>query len=104
MNNKTLLFIPGYNCEKQIPRVLDQLDSDILPYISQTIMINNRSTDNTEATVKTWMAAHPEIPFTLLRNDENYGLGGSHKVAFDYALNNGFDRSEEHTSELQSQR
>lgn len=91
MNNKTLLFIPGYNCEKQIPRVLDQLDSDILPYISQTIMINNRSTDNTEATVKTWMAAHPEIPFTLLRNDENYGLGGSHKVAFDYALNNGFD-------------
>ena len=48
MSYKNLLFIPGYNCEKQIPRVLDQLDSNILPYISQTIMVNNRSTDITQ--------------------------------------------------------
>ena len=27
----------------------------------------------------------------LLRNDENYGLGGSHKVAFQYAVQHGFD-------------
>ena len=28
---------------------------------------------------------------SLLRNDDNYGLGGSHKVAFQYAVDHGFD-------------
>ncbi len=28
---------------------------------------------------------------TLVRNNENYGLGGSHKVAFSYAIKNEFD-------------
>ena len=28
--DKILLFIPGYNCEKQIVRVLEQLDEGIL--------------------------------------------------------------------------
>src|SRR5699024_2117559 len=27
----------------------------------------------------------------LLRNNKNYGLGGSHKVAFNYAIQNNFD-------------
>jgi glycosyltransferase involved in cell wall biosynthesis len=31
------------------------------------------------------------VPVDLLRNRENYGLGGSHKVAFSYAIEHGFD-------------
>ena len=31
------------------------------------------------------------MPLKLLRNRENYNLGGSHKVAFNYAVKNGFD-------------
>lgn len=31
------------------------------------------------------------IPVKLLRKDKNYGLGGSHKVSFNYAIENGFD-------------
>ena len=27
---------------------------------------------------------------SLIRNDDNYGLGGSHKVAFNYAMENEF--------------
>ena len=49
------------------------------------IVVNNRSTDGTEAAVQDWMARHPDAPVRLLRNDRNYGLGGSHKVAFGYA-------------------
>ena len=29
--------------------------------------------------------------FRIIRNKHNYGLGGSHKIAFKYAINNGFD-------------
>ena len=34
MEDKILLFIPGYNCEKQIIRVLNQLNEEIMEYIS----------------------------------------------------------------------
>lgn len=91
MKDRILLFIPGYNCEKQVIRVLGQLDDEIMKYISKVIMVNNRSTDNTENVVAQFIENNPQIPMALLRNDDNYGLGGSHKVAFDYAMNNGFD-------------
>jgi glycosyltransferase involved in cell wall biosynthesis len=88
---KILLFIPMYNCEKQITRVMDQIDSEILKYIDETIVINNRSTDNGENIVDEYIKSNKiNGTISLLRNDENYGLGGSHKVAFDYAMRNDF--------------
>ena len=87
---KLLVFIPAYNCEKQVTRVLSQLlDKRIAPWVGECIVVNNRSTDGTEAAVQDWMARHPDAPVRLLRNDRNYGLGGSHKVAFGYAAATG---------------
>lgn len=90
--DKILLFIPMYNCEKQIVRVLEQLKGEVAPFIAETVIVNNRSTDNGENAViekLKWL----ELPFAanVLRNNENYGLGGSHKVAFAYAIKNCFD-------------
>lgn len=88
---KLLVFIPAYNCEKQVTRVLSQLlDKRIAPWVGECIVVNNRSTDGTEAAVQDWMARHPDAPVSLLRNDCNYGLGGSHKVAFGYAAAHGY--------------
>lgn len=89
--SKTLVFIPMYNCEKQITRVLSQFDEEVLKYISEIIVVNNRSTDKGEDAVLNFKKEHPEVPVKLLRNRENYGLGGSHKVAFNYAVKNCFD-------------
>ncbi len=89
--DKILLFIPAYNCEKQIVRVLDQLTPAIMAFVSKVIVVNNRSTDGTEEAVLDYMHAHALLPITLLRNRENYGLGGSHKVAFKYAKEHGYD-------------
>lgn len=90
--NKILLFIPMYNCEKQIVRVLRQLTGEVCAYISEVIVVNNRSTDHGEEAVQNHLQKH-SLPCVvrLLRNDENYGLGGSHKVAFQYAVQHGFD-------------
>ncbi|MCR5774602.1 MAG: glycosyltransferase family 2 protein [Lachnospiraceae bacterium] len=88
---RILLFIPAYNCEKQIVRVLDSLDSKVMQYIDDIIVINNRSTDNTEEAVREYMKEHPYLPVSLFRNKDNYGLGGSHKVAFNYAIKQGYD-------------
>ena len=90
--DRILLFIPMYNCEKQIVRVLAQLRGEASAYLTQVIVVNNRSTDGGEQAVIDWLKANPlPMPVTLLRNDANYGLGGSHKVAFAYALEHGFD-------------
>lgn len=89
--DKILLFIPAYNCKDQIKRVLDQLDPAVMAFIHKVIVVNNRSTDETEEAVLDYMHAHASMPITLLRNRENYGLGGSHKVAFSYAIENGYD-------------
>ena len=90
MKDKILLFIPGYNCEKQVVRVLKQLDKKVMKYINEIIFVNNRSTDNTEKAVLEFKK-ESGLPIKVLRNDENYNLGGSHKVAFNYALENKFD-------------
>ncbi|MFT4186145.1 MAG: glycosyltransferase family 2 protein [Micrococcaceae bacterium] len=89
--DKILLFIPAYNCEKQIIRVLKQIDKKVLEYISEVIVVNNRSTDNTEAVSRKFSMENPDLNIRILRNRANYNLGGSHKVAFKYAVENNFD-------------
>lgn len=92
MRDRILLFIPMYNCEKQIVRVLHQLTPEICRFFSEVIIVNNRSTDNGETAVQDYLEMEPiRVPVKLLRNRENYGLGGSHKVAFQYAIENAFD-------------
>ena len=91
MSERMLLFIPAYNCEKQICRVLDQLDKQVLSYFEEVLVVNNRSTDDTEKAVLEYLKEHPDLPVKLMRNTENYGLGGSQKMAFHYALDHGYD-------------
>ncbi len=92
MINKILLFIPMYNCEKQIVRVLAQLTGEVCSFLSEVIVVNNRSTDNGEEAVIDYLGENKlPVKVSLLRNDDNYGLGGSHKVAFQYAVRNKFD-------------
>ena len=88
---KILLFIPAYNCAKQITRVLRSLDGHVMKYISEVIVVNNRSTDGTEDAVREFQRTHSYMNLKLFRNKDNYGLGGSHKVAFNYAVDHKFD-------------
>jgi dolichol-phosphate mannosyltransferase len=90
-SERILLFIPAYNCAKQIPRVIAQITPDIRTLISEVIVVNNRATDDTEARAKDALTELGDFPASILRNDGNYGLGGSHKVAFNYARENNFD-------------
>ena len=89
--DKFLVFIPMYNCENQIARVLAQLEGEIREYISEVIIVNNRSTDNSVDNAIAFAKEHPDLPVKIMTNQDNYWLGGSHKVAFKYAIDNDFD-------------
>lgn len=88
---KIMLFIPAYNCEKQIIRVLRSITPEISSLFTEIVVVENRSTDETIDSIKEGLSEITGCITTLLRNDENYGLGGSHKVAFNYAITNGYD-------------
>lgn len=89
---KILIFIPMYNCEKQIPRVLGRIAAlgANQALFSGVLVVDNRSTDGSREAALEAMQ-NLSIPAELVRNCENYSLGGSHKVAFRYAVEHGYD-------------
>lgn len=91
MSERILVFIPMYNCERQIGRVLGQFDPAVQRLFDEIIVIDNRSTDGSRSAAAAAARSIAGIPVRVLLNDRNFGLGGSHKVGFDYALRNGFD-------------
>ena len=67
---KILLFIPMYNCEKQIVRVLKQINKSNEKFLTEIIIVNNRSTDKGEQAVIDYVIKRNfNIPVSILRND-----------------------------------
>lgn len=88
---KILVFIPMYNCQRQIPRVLAKFSKDIQSYLTEIIVVDNGSRDNSLDSAQKALENITETKVTLVQNCDNYSLGGSHKVAFNYAIEHGFD-------------
>ncbi len=88
---KILIFVPMYNCEKQIPRVIDQL-AGIQDSFDEAIIIDNRSVDNSiDSAKEAILSKELKDKVKVLQNSQNYSLGGSHKVAFQYAFEHNYD-------------
>lgn len=90
--SRVLVFVPMYNCEKQIPRVLAQFTPEVARQFARVLVIDNRSTDRSAEVAAPLIERMQGIEALLVRNRENYGLGGSHKVGFRHALEHRFDR------------
>ncbi|MEM9045662.1 MAG: glycosyltransferase family 2 protein [Pseudomonadota bacterium] len=87
-----LVFIPMFNCAPQIPRVLKQLHRpEVAALVEGVVCIDNRSDDGTAEAAKEALSHLPIRSRVLLRNDQNYGLGGSHKTAIAFARREGYD-------------
>ncbi len=80
-----------YNCEKQIARVLAKFDEETQGLFSEILAVDNGSKDGTLVATEQAFKNLKQIKTTLVQNVNNYSLGGSHKVAFNYALANNYD-------------
>lgn len=94
MSERLLLFISAYRCGPQISRVLEKFTPDYQSVFTEILVIDNQSPDDTvpraiEAAQALFIRTG--IPIKVLQNFENVSLGGTHKVAFNYALDHGFD-------------
>jgi glycosyltransferase involved in cell wall biosynthesis len=91
MPEKVLVFIPMYNCERQIPRVLDKFNESVRELVTEILIVDNGSTDNSLDACREAMDKLSGVKSILVQNESNYGLGGSHKVAFNYAIEKACD-------------
>ena len=86
--DKIFLAIPSYRCADQIERVLSRLAAaeDVLTRIHAGAVIDNVSADATaEVAQRTCDVLGLSPRLKVYRNAANYGLGGTHKVAFELA-------------------
>ena len=88
---KIAIAIPCYNCAVQIRRLLIELDEVLTnqKLISEVFVIENNGTDSTLSEARRTIAElKSKRYFSLYRNPENIGLGGTHKIAFTLAKKN----------------
>jgi len=91
-DSKILVFIPMYRCSSQIKRVINQFTPNIQNLVHTVVAIDNISPDNTlEVAIEEGKKVFTNCNFIAWKNDDNFGLGGSHKAAFRYAIENNFD-------------
>jgi len=90
MKNKVLLIIPCYNVEKTIKKALGNISKKNLGEVSEILIINNRSTDNTLKLIQK-IKLNIKKNLSIINNNDNYGLGGSLKIGFMHAIENKFD-------------
>ena len=92
MSPRILVFIPTYRCEEQVLRVIDQFDDRVQRWVDTVLVVDNRSPDDTlNAAINRGKQHLKQCRFVAWLNDRNYGLGGSHKIAFRYAIDEGFE-------------
>lgn len=89
--DKILLFIPAYNCQEQIFRLINNLKESQVSNFDKIMIIDNSSNDETSNYAKEAIQRKNFKNFLLIKNLKNYGLGGSHKIAFNYAIKNRYD-------------
>ncbi len=87
-----MIAIPCYNYENQVPRVLGDLVTLVNqdPRIISAVVVDNQSKDGTlKAAVRAVQDLGFSKPVRVYQNVENFGLGGTHKVAWQLALQSG---------------
>jgi glycosyltransferase involved in cell wall biosynthesis len=88
--DRILVFIPAYNCAPQVPRVLEQFRGVPAQWFEEVVVVDNGSRDDTVAAATAALPAVGARRAMVVRNDDNYNLGGSHKAVFAYAEREGF--------------
>lgn len=87
---KNCIFIPAYNCEKEITHVLDEIPQTIWKN-STVLVVDDCSKDNTSGVVLDYKKKKKMKNLVLITNKKNRGYGGVQKVAYNYAIAKGYD-------------
>ena len=77
---KTLIIIPAYNEQENIEKLIEDISSFGYDYL----IINDKSTDNTECIIRKNKFNYLDLPI-------NVGIAGVTRIGFKYAYDNGYE-------------
>ena len=92
IKEKILIFIPAYNVEKKITKVLNKIPKIVFnKYNTKILVIEDNSSDKTLSVIKKVIKKRGDkIKIYLIVNKKNKGYGGVQKIAFNYAIKKNF--------------
>ena len=92
IKEKILNFIPAYNVEKKITKVLNKIPKIVFnKYNTKILVIEDNSSDKTLSVIKKVIKKKGDkIKIYLIVNKKNKGYGGVQKIAFNYAIKKNF--------------
>lgn len=88
MDKRIIIVMPAYNAEKTIESVFRRVPKAALAKISEFMVVNDGSSDNTEEVVRKLINKYK---IKLINHEKNKGYGGAQKTGFKKALEDGAD-------------
>ncbi len=85
------VLVVAYNAESTLERTLDRIPHDFRGRISELIVADDASGDDTYGVGKRWQSLNPLLPTTVVRHLENRGYGGNQKSGYRMAISRGLD-------------
>lgn len=87
MVKKIFIIMPAYNAERTVEKVFARIPADVRHRVVRYVVVNDGSTDGTEAALKRLRSAFPDL--VTLRHPVNRGYGAAEKTLLDYAVTEG---------------
>ena len=88
IKKKILIFIPAYNVEKKIDKVIKKIPKEVYKkYNVRILIIEDNSKDNSLLSIrKIIKKGNNKRKIVLISNKKNQGYGGVQKIAYKYAI------------------
>ncbi len=86
------IIIVAFNAASTLAKVLDRIPRDFLPRITEILICDNASEDQTYLVGLGYkQAVGKDLPLNVIRNASNLGYGGNQKVGYTWAIEHDLD-------------
>lgn len=85
------VVVVAYNAGSTLAATLDRIPAEVLPQLSEVIISDDASQDDTFEQARTWGDRSPAVKTTVIRHTKNLGYGGNQKAAYRVAIDHGLD-------------
>jgi len=89
--NKIAILVVAYNHAGTLAKVLDRIPAFIWERVSEVVVIDDASQDDTFLVGKGYSTDRGQTKLTILKNKENLGYGGNQKKGYQYCIEKGYD-------------
>lgn len=91
-SSRICIFIPCYNATVTLPKVLERIPKEVKERVEEIFVVDNNSEDFTYLLAIGFREKNSDFKdLKIFKNIKNFGYGGSQKLAYAYAIKEGYD-------------